>query len=211
MVAALAACIVLLLGAGVVGALTVEEDEAGSRSLDVSSAPIASTAPPAPPIDLAAVVVGGPPGFDQIPDARLVVGGAADVDTLAAERSDQARSKAVFEEAGLVSGFVRAWQKPATSELATVRLYQFATADGAKSYATKVIAAMSAAPATTFKVPATDNTTGIDTQVAQGANRVAYVVGRKGRVVAAIAATVAPPPDAGFLPPLARSQLSLLP
>lgn len=208
---ALAACIVVLLGAGVVGALTVDEEEAGSTALDVPGAPVSSTVPPAPPIDLATVVVGGPPGFDQIPDARLVVGGAADLDKLAAERSDQARSKAVFEETGLVSGFVRAWQKPATSELVTVRLYQFGTADGAKSYATKVIAAMSLAPATTFTVPATDNTTGIDTQVAQGANRVVYVVGRKGRVVAAIAATVVPPPDAGFLPPLARSQLSLLP
>ncbi len=60
-------------------------------------------------------------------------------------------------------------------------------------------------------MPATDDTVGIDTQTAQGANRLVYVVGRKGRVVTAIAATVAPPPDAGFLPPLARSQLSLLP
>ncbi len=70
---------------------------------------------------------------------------------------------------------------------------------------------MSAPPATTFPVPATENTTGIDTQTNQGANKVVYVVSRKNRIVAAIAASVVPPPDAGFVPPLARSQLSLLP
>ena len=211
-VAALAACIVLLLGAGVVGALTVEDEatEAGTTSTLPGASPL-EPAPVQPPLDLAALIVGGPSGFDQIPDARLLVGGPADADRLAAERSDQARSKAVFAETGLVNGFVRAWQRPQTSELVTVRLYQFTSDDGAKSYASKVIAAMSVAPATTFPVPATENTTGIDTQVTQGTNKVVYVVSRKGRVVAAIAATVVPPPEAGFLPPLARSQLSLLP
>ncbi len=207
-------CILVLLGAGVVGALTVEEDEGvgdGATSLNVPGEAPPAQEPPPPPIDLGAVVVPGPAGFDQIPDSRLAVGGAADVDRLASERTDQARSKAVFAETGLVSGFVRAWQKPSTGELVTVRLYQFATPDGARLYASKVVAAMNVAPAGSFPVPATDETTGIDTQVAQGANRLVYVVGRKGRVVAAVAATVVPPPDAGFLPPLVRSQLSLLP
>ncbi len=212
--ATLAGCIAVLLGGGVVGALTVDEESAAGAG--AASATVPTTTPPAelapaPPIDLASVVVPGPAGFDQIPDSRLLVGGAADVDRLAAERTDQARSRAVFAETGLIGGFVRAWQRPTTAELVTVRLYQFNDAEGARSYAAKVVSAMSAAPASTFTVPATENTVGIDTQVAQGANRVAYVVGRKGRVVAAIAATVVPPPDGGFLPPLARSQLSLLP
>jgi hypothetical protein len=209
-VAALAACIVVLLGAGVVGALTIEEEADVATDLAVPST-VVQEAPVEPPLDLSTVVVGGPPGFDQIPDDRLLVGGAADLDRLAAERSDQTRSKAVFVETGLVNGFVRAWQKPSTAELVTVRLYQFKTADGAKSYANRIVSAMSNPPATTFPVPATDNTTGIDTQTAQGANKVVYVVSRKNRVVSAIAATVAPPPEAGFLPPLARSQQTLLP
>ena len=211
---ALATCIVVLLGAGVVGAITVDEEEGaaveGTVTLPTTPTPGGEQAP-APAIDLATVVVPGPSGFEQIPDGRLLVGGAADVDRLAAERTDQARSRAVFAETGLVGGFVRAWQRPTTAELVTVRLYQFNDAEGAKSYATKVISAMSVAPATTFTVPATTDTVGIDTQVAQGANRVAYVVARKGRVVAAIAATVVPPPDGSFLPAMARSQLSLLP
>lgn len=211
-VAALAAWIVVLLGAGLVGALSIDEGEAEGTSLNVPGSTVpAAVAPPAAPVDLGTIVVGGPPGFDQIPDGRLLVGGTADIDRLASERTDQARAKAVFVETGLVGGFVRAWQKPTTSELVTVRLYQFADADGAKSYASRTVATMSAAPASRFTVPATEDTVGIDTQVAQGANRVAYVVGRKGRVVAAIAATVAPPPDAGFLTPFARSQMSLLP
>lgn len=212
-VVGLAACITVLLGAGVVGAITVDEEQPTGQGPPTPGAPApgAGTVAVAPPIDLAGIVVGGPPGFEQIPDARLLVGGAADVDRLAAERADQARSKAVFVETGLVGGFVRAWQKPSTAELVTVRLYQFADAEGAKSYATKIIAAMSKAPATTFSLPATDNTIGINTQVAAGANRLVYVVGRKGRVVAAIAANVVPPPDTGFLAPLSRSQLSLLP
>ena len=41
--------------------------------------------------------------------------------------------------------FVRAWQKPSTGELVTVRLYQFASPEGARSYADKVITAMIAA------------------------------------------------------------------
>lgn len=211
MVAGLGACIVALLGTGVFGALTIDEEPEGTSELIVPSAGVQEPAPVEPPLDLGTVVVGGPPGFDQIPDARLLVGGTADIERLAAERSDQARSKAVFAETGLVSGFVRAWQKPSTAELVTVRLYQFKTADGAKSYANRIISAMSSPPASTFPVPATEDTTGIDTQTPQGANKVVYVVGRKNRVVAAIAATVAPPPEAGFLPPLARSQLSLLP
>ncbi len=210
MVAGLAVCVVVLLGVGGYAAATFEEEtDPGVLSLVPGS--IAEAPPAPPPIDLGAVIVPGPSGFDQIPDARLLVGGEADVDELAAERSDQTRSRAVFVETGLVGGFVRAWQKPASLELVTVRLYQFNDADGAKSYASKVVAAMSAAPATTFTVPATTDTTGIDTQVAQGSNRLVYVVGRKGRLVAAIAATVVPPPDDGFLAPFARSQLSLLP
>ena len=212
---ALAACIVVLLGAGVAGALTVDEEaepSAQATPADVpGTSPLAEPVPSAPPLDLATVVVPAPAGFDQIPDARLLVGGAADVNRLAAERTDEERARAVFAETGLVNGFVRAWQKPGSNELVTVRLYQFATQDGAKAYASKVVAAMSAAPATTFVVPATTDTVGIDTQIPQGANRLVYVVGRKGRVVAAVAATVVPPPDAGFVAPLARSQLSLLP
>ena len=210
----LAVCIVLLLGAGVAGALTVDGDESATDAAGVgvpAEAPPAAPGPAQPPVELAAIVVPGPAGFDQIPDGKLLVGGAADLDRLAAERTDEARARAVFAETGLVNGFVRAWQKPATSELVTVRLYQFNTDEGAKAYAAKVVAAMSAAPATTFTVPATTETVGIDTQLAQGANRLAYVVGRKGRVVAAIAATLVPPPEAGFLPPLSRAQLSLLP
>jgi len=213
-VVALGVGIALLLGGGVVGALTIDEEspgEASALTVPASIPPAEAVDAPPPPLDLGTVVVGGPPGFDQIPDGKLLVGGAADLDRLAAERTDQVRSKAVFIETGLVSGFVRAWQKPSTAELVTVRLYQFKDADGAKAYATKVVAAMSVPPATTFKVPATDDTVGIDTQVAQGANRLAYVVGRRGKLVAAIAATVVPPPDSGFLPPLARSQLSQLP
>ena len=209
---ALGACIVVLLGGGVVGALTVEEDEAGgdgTTTLIPSEPP--PQVPPPPPIDLGAIVVPGPSGFDQIPDSRLPVGGAADTERLASERTDQARSKAVFAETGLVNGFVRAWQKPSTGELVTVRLYQFATPEGARAYSSAVVNAMNVPPATTFQVPATEDTIGIDTQVAQGANRLVYVVGRKGRVVAAVAATVVPPPDAGFLPPMVRNQLSLLP
>lgn len=205
--AALAACIVFLFGAGVVGALTVEEGEAASTGS--GSPPVTEPGPPAPPIDLAAVVVPGPAGFDQIPDARLLVGGPVDVERLASERGDQ--TKAVFQETRLVNGFVRAWQKPATGELVTVRLYQFADEAGAASYAKRVVQAMSKAPATTFVVPATTDTVGIDTRVDQGPNRLAYVFTRRGRVVAAIAATTVPPPEAGFLPPFARSQLSLLP
>ena len=211
---ALATCIVLLLGGGVAGALTVDDREASGPAATTAGAeptPPAAVAVPEPPLDLAAIIVPGPAGFDQIPDGKLLVGGAADVDRLAAERTDEARARAVFAETGLVGGFVRAWQKSATSELVTVRLYQFDTPDGAKAYASKIIAAMSAAPATTFVVPATTDTVGIDTQLAQGPNRLAYVVGRKGRIVAAIAATLVPPPEEGFLAPLARSQLSLLP
>jgi hypothetical protein len=213
-VVALGACIVLLLGGGVVGALTVEEDEGGgdgTTTLEIPSAEPPPQQPPPPPIDLGAIVVPGPSGFDQIPDSRLPVGGAADANRLASERADQDRSKAVFADTGLVNGFVRAWQKPSTGELVTVRLYQFATPDGARNYANAVVNAMNVPPAMTFQVPATEDTTGIDTQVAQGANRLVYVVGRKGRVVAAVAATVVPPPDGSFLPPLVRSQLSLLP
>ncbi|CAA9264390.1 MAG: hypothetical protein AVDCRST_MAG76-2960 [uncultured Acidimicrobiales bacterium] len=205
--AGLAACIVFLFGAGVVGALTVEEGEAASNS--GGSPPVTEPGPPAPPIDLAAVIVPGPAGFDQIPDARLQVGGPVDVERLAAERGDQ--TKAVFQETRLVNGFVRAWQNPTTLELATVRLYQFADEAGAASYSKRVVQAMSKAPASTFVVPATTDTVGIDTRVDQGANRVAYVFTRRGRVVAAIAAASAQPVEAGFLPAFARSQLSLLP
>ena len=55
------------------------------------------------------------------------------------------------------------------------------------------------------------DTVGIDSQIPQGSNKLVYVVERKGRLVAAIAATLVPPPETGFLAPLARSQLSLLP
>lgn len=217
----LGACILLLLATGIVGALTVEENKAGGGTQVVQSGspPVTVPAPPAPPIDLGAVVVPGPPGFDQIPDSsevastdagpRRAIGGPVDIERLVSERGEQAR--AVFAETRLVNGFVRAFQKPSSSELVTVRLYQFEDAAGATAYATRVIAAMSKAPATTFTVPATDNTTGIDTQVDRGANRLAYVVTRRGRVVAAIAATAAPPPEAGFLSALARAQLSMLP
>jgi len=209
---AIGACIAVLLGAGVVAALTVDEkDGGGGRSVGVSNQPVAEQGPAAPLIDLAAVVVPAPSGFDQIPDARLIVGGAATTDRLAAERVDQARARAMFTETGLVSGFVRAWQRPSTAEFVTVRLYQFANPDGAKAYAKRVIAAMSAAPATTFTVPATTDTVGIDSHIPQGANRLVYVLERKDRVVAAIAATLVPPPEAGFLAPMARSQLSMLP
>jgi len=209
---AIGACIAVLLGAGVVAALTVDEkDGGGGRSVGVSNQPVAEQGPAAPLIDLAAVVVPAPSGFDQIPDARLIVGGAATTDRLAAERADQARARAMFTETGLVSGFVRAWQRPATAEFVTVRLYQFTNPDGAKAYAKRVIAAMSAAPATTFTVPATTDTVGIDSHIPQGANRLVYVLERKDRVVAAIAATLVPPPEAGFLAPMARSQLSMLP
>lgn len=205
--AALGTCILVLLGAGVVGALTVEEDTDGMAGLG-GAAP-SEPAPPLPPVDLEAVIVPGPSGFDQIPDARLLVGGTVDIDKLAQERGDQTR--AVFRETRLINGFVRAWQRPATSELVTVRLYQFADDAGAASYAKRVISAMSKAPATTFTVPATTDTVGIDTQVQQGPNRLTYVFSRRGRVVSATAATVVPPPDAGFLPAFARNQLSLLP
>jgi len=207
-VAILGACILALLGAGVVGVLTVDEadgDGPGGGGVAAPSEP----APPQPPIDLEAIVVPGPSGFDQIPDARLLVGGNVDLEKLAVERGEQ--TTAVFKETQLVNGFVRAWQKPDTSELVTVRLYQFANDAGAASYAKRVTAAMSKPPATTFNVPATTDTVGIDTQVQQGANRLTYVFSRKGRVVSAIAATVIPPPDAGFLAPFARSQLALLP
>lgn len=218
----LGACILLLLANGIVGALTVEEAEpaAATRVVQSGPPPLSEPAPPPAPLDLAAVVVPGPPGFDQIPDASQVavpgdsgarrpIGGPVDIERLVAERGDQAR--AVFGETRLVNGFVRAWQKPSSSELVTVRLYQFEDAAGATSYATRVIEAMSKAPATTFPVPATENTAGIDTHVDQGPNRLAYVVARRGRVVAAIAANATPPPEAGFLPALARAQLSLLP
>ena len=206
----LGACIAVLLGAGVVGALTVEEGEAGGGGVGLKgSPPITEPGPPAPPIDLATVIVAGPSGFDQIPDTRLLVGGPVDIDRLAAERGDQTR--AVFQETRLVNGFVRAWQKPASSELVTVRLYQFADEAGAASYAKRVVQAMSKDPATTFVVPATNDTVGIDTHVDQGPNRLAYVFSRKGRVVAAIAATTVPPVEAGFLAPFARAQQSLLP
>jgi len=204
----LGACIVLLLGAGVVGALTVDEGGGRGGSGRGVAAP-SEPAPPLPPIDLEAIVVPGPPGFDQIPDARLLVGGNVDLEKLALERGEQ--TTAVFLETRLVNGFVRAWQKQDTGELVTVRLYQFADGAGATSYAKRVIAAMSKRPATTFNVPATTDTVGIDTQVQQGANRLSYVFSRKGRVVSAIAATVIPPPEAGFLAPFARSQLALLP
>lgn len=209
---ALAVCIALLLSSGVAAAFSVENEEAGSgRLVRVPPKPGAAEVQQAPPIDLAAVVVPGPPGFDQIPDTRLLVGGAATIDRLVTERTDQVRARAVFAETGLVGGFVRAWQKPSSAELVTVRLYQFADPDGAKAYATKVISAMSGAPATTFSVPATTDTVGIDSQIPQGSNKLVYVVERKGRLVAAIAATLVPPPEGGFLAPLARSQLSLLP
>lgn len=209
---ALGVCIALLLGTGVAAAFSIDDEEAGSgRPVRVPPKPGASEVQQAPPIDLAAVVVPGPPGFDQIPDARLLVGGAATIDRLVTERTDQVRARAVFAETGLVGGFVRAWQKPSSSELVTVRLYQFADPDGARAYATKVISAMSGSPATTFSVPATTDTVGIDSQIPQGANKLVYVVERKGRLVAAIAATLVPPPETGFLAPLARSQLSLLP
>jgi len=215
-VAALATCIVVLLGTGVAAALTVDEQEAAGQdnripTVPTSTPPTGELGPRVPPVDLGALVTGGPPGFDQIPDAKLLVGGAADIDRLAAERADQSRARAVFAETGLVGGYVRAWQKPSTGELVTVRLYQFKNAEGAKAYATRVTTAMAAAPATSFTVPATSDTIGIDSQVAQGTNRIVYVVGRKGRVVAAIAATLVPPPESGFLAPFARAQLSLLP
>lgn len=208
---ALGVCIALLLSTGVAAAFTIDDEEAASGVVRVPPKPGAGEVQQAPPIDLAAVVVPGPPGFDQIPDARLLVGGAATIDRLVTERTDQVRARAVFTENRLVGGFVRAWQKPSSAELVTVRLYQFADPDGARAYATQVISAMSGAPATTFSVPATTDTVGIDSQIPQGSNKLVYVVERKGRVVAAIAATLVPPPEAGFLAPLARSQLSLLP
>ena len=206
--AGLGVCILLLLGGGVVGALTIEEDP-GDDGASLVAGPLSEPGPPLPPIDLEAIVVPAPSGFDQIPDDRLLVGGAVDIERLAVERGEQ--TKAVFNETRLVNGFVRAWQKPGSSELVTVRLYQFADEAGAASYAKRVIAAMSKAPATTFVVPATTDTVGIDTRLDQGVNRLTYVFSRKGRVVAAIAASVAPPPEAGFLAPFARSQQSLLP
>ena len=206
--AILGACILALLGAGVVGVLIVDEADGDAGPGGGVAAP-SEPAPPLPPIDLEAIVVPGPSGFDQIPDARLLVGGNVDLEKLALERGDQ--TAAVFKETRLVNGFVRAWQKPDTSELVTVRLYQFADDAGAASYAKRVTAAMTKPPATTFNVPATTDTVGIDTQVQQGANRLAYVFSRKGRVVSAIAATAVPPPDVGFLAPFARSQLALLP
>ncbi|MEO5680027.1 MAG: hypothetical protein ABIS47_10200 [Acidimicrobiales bacterium] len=209
-VAGLGACIVVLLGAGVVGALTIEESTAAAGA-GAGPAPAVEPGPPGPPIDLAAIVVGGPPGFDQIPDAGLRVGGTVDVERLAAERTDSDQAREVFQETRLVSGFVRAWQKPSSAELVTVRLYQFADEAGAKSYAKRLTAAMAKAPATTFVVLAATDTVGIDTHVQQGANRLAFVFSRHGRVVAAIAAAVAPPLEEGVLAPLARSQLSLLP
>jgi len=213
-VVALAVCIVVLLGAGVTGALTVEEEASGQSRPSVAASAKSPSAEPAPapaPIDLGAVVVPGPAGFDQIPDAKLLVGGAVTGARLAAERADQTRAQALFTETRLVSGFVRAWQRPSTSELVTVRLYEFAGPDGAKAYATKVIAAMTGAPASTFNVPATDDTVGIDSHARQGPNRLMYVIQRKGRLVAAFAAALAAPPEAGPLGPLARSQQSLLP
>lgn len=212
MVTALGACILVLFGAAVVGALTVDgsaDAGAGAGAGGGGASAVTEPAPPAPPIDLGAVVVPGPPGFDRIPDSSLLIAGTVDVERLAAERGDQTR--VVFQQTRLVNGFIRAWQKPATSELVTVRLYQFADDAGAKSYAKRVTNAMSKAPATTFTVPATTDTVGIDTHVQQGGNRLAYVLSRRGRVVSAIAATVVPPPEAGFLAPLARSQLALLP
>ncbi|MEJ7765003.1 MAG: hypothetical protein WKF86_05865 [Acidimicrobiales bacterium] len=206
----LAACIFVLLAGGVYGALTIEaEGPGGSGDGLGGSAPLVEPGPPAPPVDLAAVIAPGPAGFDQIPDASLLAGGPVDIERLAAERGEETR--AVFQETRLVNGFIRAWQKPASGELVTVRLYQFADEKGAASYSKRVVQAMSKAPATTFVVPATDDTAGIDTHVDQGANRLAYVFARRGRVVAAIAATAAPPPEAGFLAPLARTQLELLP
>lgn len=187
------------------GALTVDEDPGASRS---GSGPTEPGPPPAP-IDLAAVIVPGPAGFDQIPDTRLLVGGAVDIERLAVERGEKTRE--VFRQTRLVNGYVRAWQKPTTAELVTVRLYQFADDAGATAYAKRVVAAMSKAPATTYTVPATTDTVGIDTRVQQGANRLTFVVSRRGRVVSAIAAAVVPPPEGGFLVPFARSQLSLLP
>ena len=209
LVVVLAACIAVLLGAGVVGALTVEEGEAAGADLLNGSPPVTEPGPPPPPIDLAAVIAPGPAGFDQIPDARLLVGGPVDIERLAAERGDQTR--VVFQETRLVNGFVRAWQKPGSNELVTVRLYQFADEAGATSYAKRVVQAMAKEPATTFVVPATTDTVGIDTHVDQGANRLAYVFSRTGRVVAAIAATTVPPVEAGFLAAFARTQQSLLP
>lgn len=206
--AILGICILVLLGAGVVGALTVEETDGNGGGGGGVAAP-SEPPPPQPPLDLGAIVVAGPPGFDQIPDARLLVGGNVDLEKLALERGDQ--TTAVFKETRLVNGFVRAWQKQDTDELVTVRLYQFADDAGAASYAKRIMAAMAKPPATTFNVPATTDTVGIDTQVTQGANRLAYVFSRKGRVVSAIAASVVPPPDGGFLAPFARSQLALLP
>jgi len=207
-VAILGAFILALLGAGVVGVLIVDEADGGGGTGGGVATP-SEPGPPLPPIDLEAIVVPGPSGFDQIPDTRLLVGGNVDLEKLALERGDQ--TTAVFKETRLVNGFVRAWQKPDTAELVTVRLYQFADDAGAASYAKRVTSAMSKPPATTFNVPATTDTVGIDTQVQQGANRLSYVFSRKGRVVSAIAATVIPPPDAGFLAPFARSQLALLP
>jgi len=202
--------ILVLLCGGIVGVLTVEEEpDASTRAGGTGSPPVTRPGPSAPPIDLAAVIVPGPPSFEQIPDARLLVGGLVDLDRLAAERGEQ--TKAVFNETHLVNGFVRAWQKPASAELVTVRLYQFAEEAGAASYAKRVVQAMSKAPATSFVVPATTDTVGIDTHVDQGPNRLAYVFTRRGRVVAAIAATTAPPLEAGFLAPFARAQLSNLP
>ncbi len=209
-VVVLGACILVLLGAGVVGALTVEPAQPGDAQAGLQEAPPATVpGPPPAPIDLSAIIAPGPAGFDQIPDNRLLVGGPVDIERLAAERGDQTRT--VFQETRLVNGFVRAWQKPASNELVTVRLYQFADETGAASYAKRVVQAMSKEPATTFAIPATTDTVGIDTRVDQGPNRLAYVFSRRGRVVAAIAATIAPPVEAGFLPPFARTQLSLLP
>lgn len=199
----------MLLGAGVVGVISVEGAvEVGPAAAAGVDAP---SIPSPPLIDLGALMVPPPAGFDQIPDARLVVGGSADAERLVAERSDKERSRAVFLETGLLSGYVRAWQRPSTAELVTVRLYQFKDAEGARSYANRIVAVMLTAPATKFTIPAATGAVGIDTQVAQGANRLVYVVGRKDRLVAAIAATVVPPPDGGFLALMARSQLSLLP
>lgn len=206
-VVGLAVCILGLLGAGVVGALTIEEE--GDAGGPWNAAAVTEPGPPLPPIDLGAIVAAGPSGFDQIPDAQLLVGGAVDPDRLAAERGDQ--TKAVFQETRLISGFVRAWHKPATSELVTVRLYQFTDPAGASSYAKRVIAAMSKPPATSFTVPATTDTVGVDTMVMQGPNRLTYVFSRRGRVVSAIAAVVAPPVADGVLPPFARAQQVLLP
>ncbi len=152
-----------------------------------------------------------PPGFSQIPDDKLKVGGAADIDRLVTERDDPVGAKAAFERAGLQNAFVRSWQRSAPDELMTVRLYQMSTGGGAQRYVDETSRGTRTLTSSAFAIPGTTEASGVRTGPLDGRGRaVLYGFGRSGRVVVVLAAALAAPGDDAVVATAMRHQLDLI-